>query len=113
MPGCRAQQAEGGPIAMFDIDTINANQSKELADNHEIFMPRFDEAVVREHVTVLHELATGCDGLFPLCPFGENPSATYETRREIKNPIQHFRVGQIEEMVAAIMAFERHPHVNL
>src|SRR5215207_1244857 len=74
---------------------------------------RFDEALIRTHVELLHDLASGVDGVIPLCAFGENPGADLATGRKLPNIIWHFRVGDIDGMVRAVMGLERQPHMNV
>ncbi len=65
--------------------------------------PSFDPVTIRAHVSLLHELAAGIDGVLVLVAIEEGAPA---------RP-QHFRVGDVETMVGAIMGFENHPKVNL
>lgn len=68
----------------------------------------FDAAAVRSHVEMLHDLAAGCDGLIPLCIFGENPDSGRKT-----SIVQHFRVGDVDGMTAAALAYDGHPDANV
>jgi hypothetical protein len=65
--------------------------------------PRFDLSAIQAHVSLLHELAAGCDGTLVLVVIEEGASA---------RP-QRFSIGDVETMIEAIMALEHHPSVNL
>src|SRR5262249_3536864 len=63
----------------------------------------FNRATIAGHVDLIHDFATGCEGILILAAFEE----TGPGRR------QKFRIGDTAGMTDAIMAFENHPAVNL
>jgi hypothetical protein len=82
----------------------------QTTDGQAVQQPAFDVDAIRAHVRMLYDLAAGKDGLFCLCPFGEDPISGVKKTE----PIQHFStLGDPETLVRAIMSFERHPHVNV
>ncbi|MGZ9006139.1 MAG: hypothetical protein ACXW20_20390, partial [Burkholderiales bacterium] len=68
----------------------------------------FDRDAVRAHVELLHNLADGQDGILPLCVYGENPDSGRKTAI-----VQHFRVGDVDGMTSAALAYENHPDANV
>lgn len=68
----------------------------------------FDRDAIRAHVEMLHRLADGCDGILPLCVYGENPDSRRKT-----TIVQHFRIGDVDGMTGAALAYETHPDANV
>ena len=65
--------------------------------------PSFNRDAIHAHVTLLHQLADGIDGIIPLFCVEEG-----------KTPIIHrFGVGQIADVVNTIMGSEAHPGLNI
>ena len=64
----------------------------------------YDADAIRSHIEMLHKLAAGHDGILPLCIYGENP----DSERKV-TIVQHFRVGDVDGMTAAALAYENHP----
>jgi RepB DNA-primase from phage plasmid len=63
----------------------------------------FDAAAIHNHVELLHQSAKGCDGIFVVSVFiGPSPGT-----------ITHHRVGEVEAMVASIMAHAATPEANV
>src|SRR3954466_13425326 len=73
----------------------------------------FDEAAIRAHVRILHDLAAGVEGIIPLCAYGEKPGDRPDLSRKLPPSVQHFWVGDVDGMVRAIMGLERQPHLNV
>jgi hypothetical protein len=65
--------------------------------------PPFDRAQIEEHISLLHDLASGQDGVVVL--------ATQEKGKTLRP--QRFKIGDIEGMVNVIMGYENHPNINL
>jgi predicted P-loop ATPase len=63
----------------------------------------FDREAVTAHITMLHELAAGCEGVLTLLPVWENSPP---------HP-QRFRIGDVDGMVAAAMSYSGVPGCNL
>jgi hypothetical protein len=59
-------------------------------------IPSFDRSLVESHVSLLHDLATGIDGILILAAFEENGPAS----------VQRFKIGDVDGMIETIMAFE-------
>ncbi|MDW9503082.1 DUF3987 domain-containing protein [Sinorhizobium meliloti] len=70
--------------------------------------PAFDEAAIRTHVEMLHQLAAGIQGKFVVSTFFANP--TGEDR--YGGTISHHAVGDVDGMVDAVMAHASTPNVN-
>jgi len=68
----------------------------------------YNADAIRSHVDMLHKLAAGYDGILPLAVYGENP----DNGRKIAI-VQHFRVGDVDGMTAAALAYENHPDANV
>jgi hypothetical protein len=66
-------------------------------------LPSFDKSAIEAHVSLLHDLAEGVDGVLILSAFESGGRAQ----------IQRFRIGDIDGMVATIMGFEDRPNLNL
>src|ERR1700736_2985588 len=66
-------------------------------------LPAFDRAAVESHVSLLHDLAEGLDGVLILAAFEERGVAQ----------VQRFRIGDVDGMVETIMGFENRPNLNL
>jgi hypothetical protein len=65
--------------------------------------PSFDRRAVESHVSLIHDLAEGQDGVLILAAFEEGGQPN----------VQRFRIGDVANMVETIMGFEGHPRVNL
>ena len=65
--------------------------------------PSFDRRAVEFHVSLIHDLAEGQDGVLVLAAFEEGGQPN----------VQRFRIGDVANMVETIMGFEGHPRVNL
>lgn len=70
--------------------------------------PAFDEAAIRTHIEMLHQLAAGIQGKFVVSTFFANP--TGEDRSG--GTISHHAVGDVEGMVDAVMAHASTPNAN-
>ncbi|MQU69114.1 DUF3987 domain-containing protein [Sinorhizobium meliloti] len=70
--------------------------------------PAFDEAAIRTHVEMLHQLAAGIQGKFVVSTFFANP--TGEDRSG--GTISHHAVGDVDGMVDAVMAHASTPNAN-
>jgi hypothetical protein len=68
----------------------------------------FDADLIRTHVALIHERAAGVDGLVVLSAFGGDPL----TGREETFPVERFSIGDVGEMVDAIMRLETRQHAN-
>ena len=66
-------------------------------------LPPFDRNAIEAHVSLLHDMAAGVDGVVILAAFEECGAAQ----------VQRFKVGDIARMTESIMGFENHPSVNL
>jgi RepB DNA-primase from phage plasmid len=79
--------------------------------------PRFDEPAIRQHVEMIHRRAAGVDGKIIVCVFGEDPKRinpkTGKAGCPVHRQVMHFAVGDIEETVSAIMAYEVVEHANV
>lgn len=71
--------------------------------------PAFDEAAIRAHCAMLHQLADGLDGLIVSSVFFSNPDG--ET--DIPGVVLHHRVGDIDGMVESVMAHAETPNANV
>ncbi|WP_425963904.1 DNA-primase RepB domain-containing protein [Rhizobium nepotum] len=71
--------------------------------------PTFDEAAVREHVVMLHQLAVGLTGKFVVSAFFANPNG----EDKAGGVISHHVVGDVEGTVDAVMAHATTPHANV
>ena len=73
-------------------------------------IPAFDAAAVRAHLEMLHGLAAaaGADGHLALSGYGENP----DTGKRLRERNEHFRIGDVDGMLSAVMAYEHLPHLN-
>lgn len=67
--------------------------------------PAFDEAAIRTHIEMLHQLAAGIQGKFVVSTFFANP--TGEDRSG--GTISHHAVGDVDGMVDAVMAHASTP----
>src|SRR4051794_28034637 len=76
----------------------------------EINPKTFDEAAIREHISLVHKAAEGAEGVLVLCVFGENPLTG---RSEKFPPAEKFAIGEVDEMVAAVMRLERRSQANV
>jgi RepB DNA-primase from phage plasmid len=65
--------------------------------------PPFNRREIDAHVSLLHDLAEGCDGILVLAGFEERGVAK----------VQRFRIGDVNRMTDAIMAYEKRPRFNL
>jgi AAA domain/Primase C terminal 2 (PriCT-2)/RepB DNA-primase from phage plasmid len=65
--------------------------------------PSFDRTAVEGHISLLHDLAEGLDGVLILAAFEAGGRAQ----------VQRFRIGDVDGMVGTIMGFESHPNLNL
>ena len=87
---------------------LDANNSPKRLDSQGeapgVCRPGFDRVAVAAHVGLLHKLAAPCadDGILILIAIEDG-----EPRP------QHFKIGDAQGMVEAIMAFEHHPTINL
>jgi hypothetical protein len=64
--------------------------------------PSFDRSAIEAHVSLLHDLAEGLDGILILAAFEAGGHAQ----------VQQFRIGDVDGMVGTIMGFENHPNLN-
>ncbi len=71
-------------------------------------LPQSDHDAIRAHVQILHTLAAGLDGKLVLFGAGENP----KTGRKEGPRVEHFRIGDVEEMFDAVTAWGHIPHLN-
>ncbi|WEX07386.1 DNA-primase RepB domain-containing protein [Chelativorans sp. AA-79] len=69
----------------------------------------FDEAAIRSHVEILHQLAAGLSGKFVVSAFFANPIG--EDRAG--GVISHHRVGDVAGTVQAVMAHAETPNANV
>ena len=67
-------------------------------------LPAFDRTAIEAHISLLHDLAEGLDGVLILAAFEAGGA---------RAQVQRFRIGDVDGMVATIMAFENHPNLNL
>jgi hypothetical protein len=108
MPLCAGQEesAKGNEHANSYVN--DAAQQPRLGQSHS---PRFDCAAVEKHVTMLHEraAASGVDGKLVLFGAGEDPT----TGQKVKARVEHFRIGDVNGMTDAVMAWENTPHLNV
>ncbi|MFZ3326174.1 MAG: DNA-primase RepB domain-containing protein [Methylocella sp.] len=65
--------------------------------------PSFDRAAIEAHVSLLHDLAEGLDGVLVLAAIEEGGQPS----------VQRFGIGDVDTMVETIMGFEGHPRANL
>ena len=65
--------------------------------------PAFDQVAIRSHLSLLHNQANGVVGKFVLCAIFERGAG----------PITHHAVGDIEGMIAAVIAHEHTPNLNI
>ena len=65
--------------------------------------PSFNRNEVEAHVSLLHDLAEGCNGVLILAGFEEGGRPS----------VQRFRIGDVANMIETIMGFDGHPRVNL
>lgn len=70
--------------------------------------PAFDEAAIRTHVEMLHQLAAGIQGKFVVSTFFANPTGEDRSR----GTISHHAVGDVGGMVDAVMAHAFTPNAN-
>ena len=63
----------------------------------------FDRTAIEAHVSLLHDLAEGLDGILILAAFEEGGLPN----------VQRFGIGDVAGMVDVIMGFEGHPRANL
>jgi hypothetical protein len=77
----------------------------------------FDEPAIRRHVEMIHGLATGADGVIVVCVYGEDPKRvnpkTGKTGCPIHKQVMRFAIGDVEETVSTIMAYEGVEHANI
>jgi hypothetical protein len=66
-------------------------------------LPAFDRTAIEAHISLLHDLAEGLDGVLILAAFEAGGQAQ----------VQRFRIGDVDGMVETIMGFENHPNLNL
>jgi hypothetical protein len=66
-------------------------------------LPAFDRTAIEAHISLLHDLAEGLDGILILAAFEAGGRAQ----------VQRFRIGDVDAMVGTIMGFENHPNLNL
>jgi hypothetical protein len=66
-------------------------------------LPSFDRSAIEAHVSLLHDLAAGLDGILILAAFEEGGLPN----------VQRFQIGDVTGMVETIMGFDGHPRVNL
>ena len=66
-------------------------------------LPPFDRDAIEAHVSLLHDMAAGVDGVLILAAFEERGGAK----------VQRFRIGDVGGMVKTIMGFEGHQNLNL
>jgi AAA domain/Primase C terminal 2 (PriCT-2)/RepB DNA-primase from phage plasmid len=66
-------------------------------------LPSFDRSAIETHVSLLHDLAAGIDGILLLAAFEEGGLPN----------VQRFSIGDVTGMVETIMGFDGHPRVNL
>ena len=66
-------------------------------------LPAFDRTAIEAHISLIHDLAEGQDGVLILAAFEEGGQPN----------VQRFRIGDVANMVETIMGFEGHPRVNL
>ncbi|KQR77595.1 DUF3987 domain-containing protein [Rhizobium sp. Leaf341] len=71
--------------------------------------PAFDEAAIRDHVFMLHQLASGLVGKFVVSVFFANPTG----EDAAGGVITHHSVGDVEGMVAAICSHAGTPRANV
>ena len=71
--------------------------------------PPFDRAQIEAHVALLHDLASGVSGKLILTAFEEDPL----TGRKGPPRVQHFRIGDVDGMVEAVMGYEACPNLNV
>ncbi|WFS02791.1 DNA-primase RepB domain-containing protein [Rhizobium tumorigenes] len=69
----------------------------------------FDEPSIREHVSILHGLAAGIDGVLVVSAFHANPHGDTDA----PGTVTHCRIGDVEGTVDAIMAHSATPHLNV
>ena len=62
-------------------------------------LPAFDRAAVESHIFLLHDLASGVDGVLILAAFEERGVAQ----------VQRFTIGDAAGMTETIMGFEKSP----
>ncbi|MDA5631100.1 MULTISPECIES: AAA family ATPase [Agrobacterium] len=70
--------------------------------------PSFDEVAVREHVMMLHQLASGLSGKFVVSTFFANPTG----EDKAGGVISHHVVGDVEGTIDAVMAHAETPNAN-
>jgi RepB DNA-primase from phage plasmid len=66
-------------------------------------LPSFGRSAIEAHVSLLHDLAAGLDGILILAAFEEGGLAN----------VQRFQIGDVAGMVETIMGFDGHPRANL
>lgn len=71
--------------------------------------PAFDEAAIRTHVEMLHQLAAGIQGKFVVSTFFANP--TGEDRSG--GTISHHAVGDVDGMVESVTVHAQTPNANV
>ena len=71
--------------------------------------PGFIRDEIHAHISMLHQLASGLDGVLVLACYGENP----ETGRKTASRVLRFAVGDVDNMVAAVMEMEHERHLNV
>ncbi|MGA1803655.1 DNA-primase RepB domain-containing protein [Rhizobium sp. HT1-10] len=69
----------------------------------------FDEPSIREHVSILHGLAAGIEGVLVVSAFHANPHGDIDA----PGTVTHCRIGDIEGTVDAVMAHSQTPHLNV
>ncbi len=69
----------------------------------------FDEAAIRAHVEMLHQLAQGIAGKFVVSTFFANPTG----EDKAGGIISHHPVGDVDGMVDAVMAHAETPNANV
>src|SRR5437660_628468 len=70
-----------------------------------------DVAAITEHVKIIHRLARPLagNGKLVVASFGEDP----DKLPPLKPKIRHFQIGDVEAMVAEILALAGEPHRNV
>ncbi|KQS80426.1 hypothetical protein ASG25_02105 [Rhizobium sp. Leaf384] len=69
----------------------------------------FNEAAVRGHVEMLHQLAAGLAGLLVVSTFYANPNGD----EDVPGVVSHHRIGDVDGMVEAILCHAETPHANV
>jgi Primase C terminal 2 (PriCT-2)/RepB DNA-primase from phage plasmid len=86
-----------------NIDSLTALDGSKFNDKRGQTQHKFHRITVENHVRLLHECAAGCEGVLVLTPI----------RVESTPRTQRFAIGDVAGMVAAVMAYDGVPGVNL